>query len=303
MFEYMNLFKVLCIGNSNTGKSHFLKSIELRLKHSLYSKDFNHNYDSKSNLDYVKFNTKSEEQKEKDKENEKFRQRTYSVDSTRGVDFFHKYFRIDNRIIKIHFWDICGSERFKDVMKVYFCIGDCILYFFNVDDLQSLRDLKCWSDIIDKKWNTEISDEYKIHDKNNEKTKDNRYKLIVGNVQNENNRVVSYKKGYEFAKSLGCDYIEFNDTKLDTHLICKKIIKNIKKKNDVEYHIDTLEFQLINDASESESCSDNGSYPKKESVCNKLTNTILEYTNCCFDRGYLPIFKDDNIDIYDLSIS
>lgn len=298
MFDHMKLMKVLCIGNSNTGKTHFLKSIELRLKKSIHINESDS--DCMSECNETKFNTKSEDEINR----EKYRKRAYSVDSTRGVDFFHKYFKINHKLIKIHFWDICGSERFRDVLKVYFCIGDCILYFFNVEDLQSLQDLKCWSEIIEKKWNMDVSDNYKIDKKSDEiSKKDDRYKLVIGNVQNEDYRVVSYEKGYKFAKSLGCDYIEFDDTKLATHLICKKIVSNVNKKN-MDYYIDTLELTLLNDDSE----SDGGSYKDKEnenriSICNKITNKVLEYTNCCLDRGYIPIFTDDKTDVYELSLS
>ena len=284
MSGHVTLFKVLCTGNSGTGKSHFLQSIQIRLQ--------NH-----------KINMEHEDEHQHEHQHEMYRKRTYSVDSTYGVDFFHKYFKINNNFIKIHFWDVSGSNRFKDAMKVYFDVGDCVLYFFNVDDIQSLYDLKTWSKLVHKK---------RIHELLN-KNEDNRYKLVIGNIRDEENRVVSYKNGYKFAKSIGCDYIEFRDNKLDTHAICKKIIQNIKNTNintiTHMYTTNTCEVTLIDDCYSDSSNGDlNTNFTSTTkpllSFFQKLIYKVLEYANCCFGRNYVSILDyDKEENIYDLSLS
>lgn len=287
------LFKVICIGDTETGKTHFLESIQKRLINETFNKD---NNSQPENDTHININTLS-----------LYRNITYSVDSTIGVHFMYKLFYIRNKIIKLHFWEICGNPRFTDALNIYLDIGDSVLFFFDVNNLTSMYNIKKWIHTIDSYWNKTMKDSV-----------DKRYKLIIANVRDNNNRIIDYNTGYLFAKSLGFHYMEFHDNKQDTHLICKSILNHVVKFNKTEYYIDDIEIKLLHDDitsgnntlsfytnSKSTNVYNYNEQINKniQSLCETLKNNFIYYTYSCIFRKEIDYINFEKEEIYDFSVS
>ena len=254
------MFKTICIGDSNTGKTHFIQSINKRLN----NQPFEHN-----DSGYVRL---SEHGKHSD---------TFCVSPTLGMDFFSKIFRYNSNYVKLHFWDLSGLSRFSETIKYYLNIGECVIYFFDVHDSYTFRSITQWMQRIDsalkvKQKNNDELDIYTYKDnthtfrhyEDDQYVKDHRYKLLIGNVRTGHRRDVEYKDAYIFAKEHGMEYIEFNDTKEDTFTICNKLVHSLIERSLLQYTdsyknslyskqpmcIDYHDIQLLKD-DESSECS------------------------------------------------
>eukprot|EP00164_Ancoracysta_twista_P000013 GFYU01000018.1.p1 GENE.GFYU01000018.1~~GFYU01000018.1.p1 ORF type:complete len:251 (-),score=58.54 GFYU01000018.1:155-796(-) len=62
--------------------------------------------------------------------------------STIGVDFKIKTIDIDGKIIKCQLWDTAGQERFGVIVQSYFRGTHACLFVFDVNDPQSLQDIR-----------------------------------------------------------------------------------------------------------------------------------------------------------------
>lgn len=59
---------------------------------------------------------------------------------TVGVDFKYKLININNRNIKLHFWDTCGLKHFRDLIKLYYNDANVIIYIFDINDNDSINE-------------------------------------------------------------------------------------------------------------------------------------------------------------------
>lgn len=215
------LTRIILVGNTNTGKSRFLKNIDKRLQiHSDYSettetKDDNekrHYYPSIDELETFYKDTI---------ENDNI----LSTQNTIGVQFFHKLFLYQDKIIKMYFWDLSGMKRFRQIVYHYLNLGACVVYFFNVHDMKSFRDIKTWIELVkervcEKGWGDDKS-------RVGSRDKDCRYTLLIGNIKKNRERIISYDEALLFSQKHNLDYLEFHDDKETTETICRLIIKNI----------------------------------------------------------------------------
>ena len=51
---------------------------------------------------------------------------------TIGVDIFFKDFEIDEKVIRMQYWDTCGEERYKSITSAYYkeALGIFVVYDF-----------------------------------------------------------------------------------------------------------------------------------------------------------------------------
>ncbi|KAL9654968.1 hypothetical protein ABK040_008757 [Willaertia magna] len=63
---------------------------------------------------------------------------------TLGVDFKVEFIQLQDKLIKLQYWDTCGLERFKSFLSAYYrgCHG--ILLMFDVTDASSFLSIESW---------------------------------------------------------------------------------------------------------------------------------------------------------------
>ena len=58
-----------------------------------------------------------------------------NINSTIGVEFYTKEFKMDDKKFKIHLWDLAGQERFKSIIKSYYRKCNGMWQSFNISPL------------------------------------------------------------------------------------------------------------------------------------------------------------------------
>ncbi|KAF6253303.1 GTP-binding protein yptV3 [Scenedesmus sp. NREL 46B-D3] len=105
--------------------------------------------------------------------------------STIGVDFRVKYLDVEGKRIKLAVWDTAGQERFRTLTSSYYRGAQGIILTFT--DLESI-----WMKEVDIYSNVEAA-----------------VKMVVANkVDLESERQVSKQQGIDFARNMGCLYVE-----------------------------------------------------------------------------------------------
>lgn len=67
-----------------------------------------------------------------------------SMASTIGVDFFSLLKNINDREIKIQFWDTAGQEKFRTITKSFYRKNDLIIIVFNLNQEESFEKIIYW---------------------------------------------------------------------------------------------------------------------------------------------------------------
>ena len=187
-----HLFKIICLGDTRTGKTHFLESM-----HRLM-------YCKRNNRPFVPLETIAE---------------------TIGMQFYHKLFHHEDHRMKIHFWDLSGQNRFREIVQTYFSLGDMVLYFFNVSDMDSFYSVKDWMN--------------KVHKSIREETPKHRghtfrpISILIGN--RKNNRIgkafadyfPSRKACMSFCNKYRLKYIEYDGSMKSIEYICSHICRDL----------------------------------------------------------------------------
>lgn len=76
--------------------------------------------------------------------------KTENLSTTIGVDYYTKYFNLNNKIIKVIIWDTAGQERFKAITKLYLKNVTNIFLMFDLSNLDTFLNLKDWMNFIKK---------------------------------------------------------------------------------------------------------------------------------------------------------
>ena len=64
---------------------------------------------------------------------------------TIGVSFKKKTFIVsNNKQVDINFWDTCGQEEFKSVVKTYMRGSDCVIVAFDVSNRNTFDEMNYW---------------------------------------------------------------------------------------------------------------------------------------------------------------
>ena len=111
--------------------------------------------------------------------------------TTLGVDFKTKFFKFENKKLKINYIDTAGQEKFKSISENYLKGTDGVILVFDLTNRETLDLVNYWADCIKK---------------NN---RDNIGMILFGNKSDlENDRDVTYEEGKNLADKLGCQYYE-----------------------------------------------------------------------------------------------
>ena len=147
---------------------------------------------------------------------------------TIGLDFSVKKFKIEDKLYKLHMWDLAGQERFKSIVKTYYRNGQGIILAFDITNMESFKSLQRWVSDIDKF------------------SPANSVLILVGTKSDlEENRQVSYEKADDFAKTLKIDYIEISSKKnINIEDMFELLIKKIQIQLDIQHDIDNKKIKL-----------------------------------------------------------
>ena len=171
-------FKTVCVGDSGVGKTYFMETIRQCLR-------------SKS----------------------KSIKTLEPIHETIGVQFYSKMFVIDdNKRVKIHFWDLSGQKRFREIIELYYIYGDAIIICFDVCNYHSF--LSC------HEWMKEVK-----HTLKDESYRP--YIFLLGIRKKKYKRVVNTSMIQDFIKKYNITYIEFNNTLTSAYKICDIIIRTL----------------------------------------------------------------------------
>ena len=110
--------------------------------------------------------------------------------STIGVDFKTKYFKFNEKKVKVNYVDTAGQERFHSIASNFLKNANGILLVYAVNSRISFDKLQEWVDEVNKFAN-------------------NLPIIIVGNKSDlEGERQVSREEGEDFAKKINCNFYE-----------------------------------------------------------------------------------------------
>ena len=110
--------------------------------------------------------------------------------STIGVDFKTKYFKFNEKKVKVNYVDTAGQERFHSIASNFLKNANGILLVYAVNSRISFDKLQEWVDEVNKFAN-------------------NLPIIIVGNKSDlEGERQVSREEGENFAKKINCNFYE-----------------------------------------------------------------------------------------------
>ena len=153
------------------------------------------------------------------------------------VDFLIKVLDIENKIIKIQLWDICGSERFKTVIPSYYRNADGAIAAYDISDKRSFDRVKFWVNEVKK--HPEIKTNV----------------VIVGTKCDILDREVTEEEGKKLADELGVKYFETSaKTGYNVNEAYNFLIKNIidKYKN---YESEKIELKKDDKIDKKKRCS------------------------------------------------
>ena len=138
-----------------------------------------------------------------------------TLSTTINNSICYKHLDIENKIIKIQLWDICGSERFRRVIPNFYRNASGAVVAYDISDKWSFDQVKTWIEYVKAYSNTEINI------------------VIVGTKCDRLDRKVTEEEGKKLADELGVRYFEtsaktgYNVNEAYNFLI-KEIIDNIK---------------------------------------------------------------------------
>ncbi|KAF8068358.1 YPTV3 [Scenedesmus sp. PABB004] len=113
--------------------------------------------------------------------------------STIGVDFRVKYLTLDGKRVKLAVWDTAGQERFRTLTSSYYRGAQGVIFVYDVTRPESFENLE-------RIWMKEVDIYSNIEDA---------VKMVVANkVDLESERQVSKAAGHDFARNMGCLYVE-----------------------------------------------------------------------------------------------
>jgi len=133
---------------------------------------------------------------------------------TIGVDFCTSLYKINDKIVKLHIWDLGGDERFRTIMRSYVNNSQLILLFFSYDDRQSYVNLDYWLQFI------------------NENNIDKYYLCLIGtkNDVKYKRREVTAEDIERLDKRFNCNIYSINNlNKKQTSKTSKQILINFMK--------------------------------------------------------------------------
>ncbi|KAJ5067665.1 ras and ef-hand domain-containing protein [Anaeramoeba ignava] len=143
---------------------------------------------------------------------------TTEHDTTIGVDFRFTDIKIDNEPIKLQIWDTAGQEKFRSITNTYYRNSDGIMIVYDVTSQYSFNRLDGWfSEILASA------------------PKGTKIVLVGNKCDLEDERVISFEEGEEFAKQQSCPFFELSaksgfNISNSFHCLSKLALENQKQK-------------------------------------------------------------------------
>ena len=128
---------------------------------------------------------------------------------------------IKGKKLKVKIWDTAGEERFKNIISNYYIGANGILLLYNITDRDSFDSLNSF--LIEIRKNAE---------------KDISIILVGTNCDLEDERIVTYQEGKDFATKNGMKFIEVSaknniNVKEAFNILLEDILNNISDGNKV----------------------------------------------------------------------
>lgn len=163
---------------------------------------------------------------------------------TIGVDYFHKYEKIDDYIIKLQIWDTAGQEKFRSIATSYFRGGYLFILMFDITKRETFESIQYWLEEIG--YNAKHT--YRI--------------VLVGNKSDlENIREVTYKEAKQLANSKNniTDYYELSVK--ETPSLIDSLFR--REAKNVSTHINTFLSNTVGIVDQRKNREDSNIYLKK----------------------------------------
>ena len=194
---------------------------------------------------------------------------TDEYQATIGVDFGGRSIANNSKIYRIQIWDTAGQENFRSITRAYYKNSVCALVVYDITSRESFEHVQNWiQDIKDQSPKTVLI-------------------VLVGNkVDLEENRVVSYDEGSEFAVKNG---LIFEETSAKSgqgiEEVFLKSAKEIAKKMEENYYDLNSEICGIKKGSIRNKKKDNGNNNNDKNENGKNNNNIELKHNT--DNGHM----------------
>ena len=189
---------------------------------------------------------------------------TEDYQATIGVEFGAKNIELNDQIYRIQIWDTAGQENFRSITRAYYKNSVCAMVVYDISNRESFEHVQNW-----------------IEDVRNQSPKTVLIILIGNKIDLEDQRVVTYDEGNEFAMKNG---LVFGETSAKSGVgieeIFSKSVQEIVKNMSKDYYDMTSETCGIKKGNRR-----NGSKNRKSSKDNSSNNIDLKSGNTQQKKG------------------
>ena len=139
---------------------------------------------------------------------------TEDYQATIGVEFGAKNITFNNQVYRIQIWDTAGQENFRSITRAYYKNSVCAMVVYDITNRESFEHVQNWIDDI-----------------KNQSPKTVLIILVGNKIDLDENRVITYDEGSEFATKNGLIFEETSaKTGVGIEEIFLKSAKEIAKK-------------------------------------------------------------------------
>ncbi|KAJ5080554.1 ras-related protein rab-5c [Anaeramoeba ignava] len=132
--------------------------------------------------------------------------------STIGASFLTKTYEIDQIQVKLELWDTAGVERYRVLAPMYYRGSKAIVLVYDITKKQTFENLRKWITELKSTFSEDFSPEF----------------LLIGNkLDFEENREVTKKEGFAFAKEYSMMFEETSIKEMDN---LKTMMQNFARK-------------------------------------------------------------------------
>ncbi|KYQ94051.1 Rab GTPase [Tieghemostelium lacteum] len=170
-------------------------------------------------------------------------QRYVPTKPTIGVDFVHKDVMVNDRMVTLQLWDTSGQERFKSLEISYYRGADCCILVFDVQNDQTLQQLKMWREDFISKTGVQDPDNFPF--------------VVLGNkVDEPEKRIVTEKQAQNWCRELGGNIFYF-DTSAKDNVNIEQAFQTVSRIS-IQSHVPMPPEDLVvltdSNANEKKSC-------------------------------------------------
>ena len=255
-------FKIICIGDSGTGKSHFLQTIHNRLN-----------------------------------SRRKMKPLLSSISETIGIGFCSKVFSMREKKVKMHFWELSGQRRFSDIIETYFMNGNAILYFCSAEHPETIDAIGEWkekivtykmgySEFLNCRKSKNVLEQTKISDVSLDVPE-----MIILNIKdNSKQERQNIEKYTSILNNYKIPVVIYNGSLHSTYDVCDRIISIL-----LDYYEDNNENEEYIDVGSNASDSDISKPLLKHSFSVDSISSITSSNECSYPSHHRLTVVEDNV--------